>query len=84
MKKAYLDPGSFSGSIISPIPDLGPDANNLMSLAIFINETASVLREPSNMTIASCVERPSNLLGLDLNSNPVIKCNSFATLSPNL
>ena len=40
------DPGSFSGIIISPIPDLGPDANILTSLAILFKETASCFNAP--------------------------------------
>ena len=34
------EPGSFAGMIISPIPDLGPDANNRISFAILFNDTA--------------------------------------------
>jgi len=30
------EPGSFSGKINSPKPDLGPDPKNLISLAIYI------------------------------------------------
>ena len=34
------EPGSFIGSFISEIPALGPDAKNLISLAILFNDTA--------------------------------------------
>jgi hypothetical protein len=40
------DPGSFSGSESSPRPHLGPEPRNLISLAIFIIETASVFKAP--------------------------------------
>ena len=39
-------PGSFAGIIISPIPDLGPLAINLMSLAILFNELAINFKAP--------------------------------------
>jgi hypothetical protein len=42
------DPGSFSGRESSPNPHLGPDPKNLISLAIFISDTAKVLRDPLN------------------------------------
>lgn len=51
------DPGSFYGKISSPSPLLGPLPKNLMSLAIFINETASVFKDPWNYTNASFVAR---------------------------
>src|SRR5664279_1695657 len=35
------EPGSLAGIVISPIPDLGPDAIILISLAIFIMLTAN-------------------------------------------
>ena len=40
------EPGSFSGSTISPRPQRGPDASQRMSLAIFISEAASVFSAP--------------------------------------
>ena len=40
------DPGSFAGKISSPYPALGPDPKNLISLAIFIKQTAVVLSVP--------------------------------------
>jgi hypothetical protein len=36
--------GSFSGIVISPRPERGPDASQRTSLAIFISATASVLQ----------------------------------------
>ena len=39
-------PGSFAGRVISPIPDLGPEAIILMSLAILFSTTANCLRAP--------------------------------------
>jgi hypothetical protein len=40
------EPGSFSGREISPRPHLGPDPRNLISLAIFIKDTAKVFKAP--------------------------------------
>jgi hypothetical protein len=57
------DPGSFSGREISPKPHLGPEPKNLMSLAIFIRETAKVFKLPLNYTKASFVAKHSNLFG---------------------
>jgi len=39
-------PGSFSGILISPRPERGPDASQRTSFAIFIRETASVFSAP--------------------------------------
>jgi hypothetical protein len=39
-------PGSFSGIVISPSPERGPEASQRTSLAIFISVVASVLRAP--------------------------------------
>jgi hypothetical protein len=47
------DPGSFSGNSNSPRPHRGPDPRYRISLAIFMNETAMVLRAPEASTIAS-------------------------------
>ncbi len=47
------DPGSFSGKLSSPSPDRGPDPKNLISLAIFIIEHATVFNDPCNSTKAS-------------------------------
>ena len=37
----------------SPIPDLGPEPNNLISFAILYKETDSVFKDPDNSTILS-------------------------------
>lgn len=71
------DPGSFSGSEISPSPHLGPEPRNLISLAIFIRDVASVLRAPLRCTKASLVANDSNLFGDVTKSYPV----SFLTYS---
>ena len=47
------DPGSFSGSWISPNPDLGPDPKSLMSLAILKSDEAVVFNDPENSNSAS-------------------------------
>ena len=39
-------PGSFSGMVISPIPQRGPDASQRTSLAIFIKSQASAFSMP--------------------------------------
>ena len=57
------DPGSLAGREISPRPHLGPDPKNLISLAIFISDTASVFRVPLSYTRESLVASASNLFG---------------------
>jgi len=44
------DPGSLAGNDISPKPERGPDAKNLISLAILKSETATVLMAPCAAT----------------------------------
>lgn len=61
------DPGSFSGRMSSPNPLLGPEPKNLISFAIFINDTAIVLRVPWKSTKASWVANASNLFGALVN-----------------
>ncbi len=39
-------PGSFSGIVISPMPQRGPEASQRTSLAILLSEAATVLRAP--------------------------------------
>ena len=39
------DPGSFAGISNSPIPDLGPEAKNLISLTIFRIDIDSIFKE---------------------------------------
>ena len=78
-----LEPGSFSGKVSSPNPLLGPLPKNLISLAIFIKLTATVLSEPWNSTIASLVARHSNLLGAVMKGYPVSLLTSSAMASAN-
>ena len=47
--------------LISPIPLLGPEDSILISLAIFINETAVFFRELDALTTASFAANASNL-----------------------
>src|SRR5690554_7117560 len=63
------DPGSFSGMIISPIPERGPEASILMSLAILFKATANCFKAPCVSTIASCAANASNLFGAVTNGN---------------
>ena len=56
------DPGSFAGSIISPIPDLGPEPSQRISFAILNKELAITFSAPDNSIILSCPPRASNLL----------------------
>jgi hypothetical protein len=55
------EPGSFSGMMISPIPERGPEASRRMSLAIFIRLTASCFKAPEVSTMASWEASDSNL-----------------------
>ena len=52
-------PGSFSGIVISPRPERGPDASQRTSLAIFMSAAASVFSAPWAATSASCAARAS-------------------------
>ena len=47
-------PGSFSGSLSSPSPQRGPEPSRRMSLAIFVIDTAIVLRTPDSSMSESC------------------------------
>ena len=62
-----------------PSPLLGPLPKNLISLAIFIILTATVLRDPWKSTSASLVARDSNLLGAVTNLYPVYLLTYYAT-----
>lgn len=64
------DPGSFSGSMSSPRPHLGPDASKRMSLTTFMRDTAIVLSAPDTSTMASWQANASNLLGAVSNGMP--------------
>ncbi len=72
-------PGSFSGIVISPIPQRGPDASQRTSLAIFIRDTASVRIAAERWTSASCAASASNLLGAVTKGSPVRLAISPAT-----
>ncbi len=75
------EPGSLSGMIISPIPLRGPELSILISLAIFIRDTAVLFRAPLNSTTASWAARDSNLLGAETKGNPVNSAIFAATFS---
>ena len=55
------EPGSFSGKLNSPKPDLGPEANNLISLIILRIDTANVFKLPEKFTMESWAAIASNL-----------------------
>ena len=75
------EPGSFSGSIISPKPQRGPDASQRMSLAIFIRLVAKVLSAPLAKTIGSCPASAWNLFGAVTKGKPVISAIWAATFT---
>jgi hypothetical protein len=77
------EPGSFSGSRSSPSPARGPDASHRMSLAIFINDVASVLIAPCANTMPSCDASAANLFGADTNGKPVSSAIFAAVRSAN-
>ena len=66
------DPGSFAGRISSPYPALGPEPKNLISLAIFIKQTAVVFNVPEKLTISSWAAKAANLFFIGLNGIFVI------------
>mmetsp|Transcript_37687 Transcript_37687/g.90482 ORF Transcript_37687/g.90482 Transcript_37687/m.90482 type:complete len:213 (-) Transcript_37687:697-1335(-) len=65
------EPGSFSGSEISPRPERGPEPRKRMSLPILLREHASTLSAPDASMIASCAASASNLLGAVTKGRPV-------------
>src|SRR5215472_18209360 len=65
------EPGSFSGSLSSAKPALGPQAYQRTSLAIFIKAPASVRNVPLRLTIPSCADNAANLFGAERNGFPV-------------
>ena len=77
------DPGSLAGIKISPIPERGPLASHLTSLAILNKDPATVFRAPDNSTMQSCPPRASNLLTAVLKGKPVRVEISSATMEPN-
>ena len=74
-------PGSFAGSMSSPMLHRGPDPSHRISLAIFISEQASVFMTPLASTIASCAASASNLLGAVIKSLLVSKAIFSATFT---
>ena len=74
------EPGSFAGITNSPIPDLGPEANILMSLAILLMDTANCFKAPCVSTIASWAASASNLFSADTNGKLVSSAIFFATI----
>ena len=56
-------PGSFSGILISPMPQRGPLANHRTSLAIFMRATAKVLRPPDVAAKASWPAKLGKFVG---------------------
>ena len=56
-----LEPGSFAGIKISPIPERGPEAIMRMSLPILLRATASCFKAPWDSTMASWAANASNL-----------------------
>eukprot|EP00550_Attheya_septentrionalis_P004951 CAMPEP_0198297058 /NCGR_PEP_ID=MMETSP1449-20131203/35217_1 /TAXON_ID=420275 /ORGANISM="Attheya septentrionalis, Strain CCMP2084" /LENGTH=167 /DNA_ID=CAMNT_0043997867 /DNA_START=123 /DNA_END=622 /DNA_ORIENTATION=+ len=64
------EPGSFSGSAISPSPHRGPLPSNRMSLAILFKLVATTLSAPESSTKESCAASASNLEGAVTKGNP--------------
>src|SRR4249919_221887 len=54
------DRGSFSGIVSSPRPQRGPDASQRISLAIFMQDDARLLRAPLAKTNSLCAESGAN------------------------
>ena len=72
-------PGSFSGIVISPIPQRGPEASQRTSLAILLSDAATVFSAPWAWTSASLAARASNLLGAVTKGWPVSAASRSAT-----
>ena len=77
------EPGSFSGKRSSPNPERGPEPNQRISLAIFINEAAKVFNTPLKFTMVSWQPKASNLLRAVLKGFPVIWAIFSADLTGN-
>src|ERR1700722_11455392 len=75
------EPGSFSGKLISPKPQRGPEPNKRISLAIFIKLTGIVFNAADTSTNASCAASAENLLGAVTNGLPVNTATCFANSS---
>ena len=63
-------PGSFSGIVISPRPERGPEASQRTSLAILLRAAATVFSAPCANTAASLAAMASNLLGAVTKGSP--------------
>ena len=77
------DPGSFSGMVSSPRPQRGPDASQRISLAIFMQDDARLLRAPLAKTNSLCAESAANLFGAAKKGRPVNAAMCAAARSPN-
>mmetsp|Transcript_6371 Transcript_6371/g.8764 ORF Transcript_6371/g.8764 Transcript_6371/m.8764 type:complete len:221 (-) Transcript_6371:408-1070(-) len=79
-----LEPGSFAGMLISPIPHRGPELRRRTSLATFMREQAIVLSAPEISTSASLAASASNLFGAEVKGYPVMVaiCLAMASLHP--
>src|SRR5674476_987332 len=78
-----LEPGSFSGMLISPMPLRGPEANQRTSLAIFMSAPARVRSEDDVCTRASWALNAANLFAALRNAYPVSASYFLAARSPN-
>src|SRR5262249_10763154 len=65
------EPGSFSGRVISPRPERGPEASRRISLAILNRPVAADVIAPCANTYGSCEASASNLLGALTNGRRV-------------
>ena len=63
------EPGSLDGSFSSIRPDLGPDANNRISFAIFCSVVATELRAWDACSMGRCALMPENLFLAGLKGN---------------
>ena len=70
------EPGSFSGSAISAMPERGPEPISRMSLAILNRLAASVFSAPDSSTSASFAASASNLFGAVTKGRPVSRATS--------
>ncbi len=65
------DPGCREGMLISPMPHLGPEASQRISLAIFIRLTARDFNMPLVSTAASWAAWASKWLRASVKGKPV-------------
>ena len=66
------DPGWVEGSVISPMPQRGPDASHRMSCAIFQSDVATVRRAPDASIIASFAACASKWFSASRSAMPVV------------